>query len=124
MKKSGGDIIEDVKFFKIKGENEEPLAYGWYGCRKDLLGSIKRGEAYSGIRVRMGNILIGDGHLLDRCFREDRFNGYMISEIHASSPDLIPNSRRDDFIDNETKTFILQLDRKGNGFCPFLKKLG
>jgi molecular chaperone HtpG len=106
MKKSGTDKIVEVRTFEIRKGNEEPIAYGWYGLRKDLLGSIKRGEAYSGIRVRVGNILIGDGHLLDRCFREDRFNGYMIGEIHVSSFNLIPNSRRDDFIDNETKTLF------------------
>jgi len=106
MKKGGTDIIENIRFCRIKGRKEEALAYGWYGSRKNLLGSIKRGERYSGIRVRSGNILIGDSHLLDRCFREERFNSYMIGEIHVESPNLIPNSRRDDFIDNETKTLF------------------
>lgn len=122
LKKSGVDTIEDVRLFKIKGKNEESLAYGWYGCRKDLLGSIRRGESYSGIRVRVGNILIGDAHLLDRCFREERFNGYMIGEIHVVSPDLIPNSRRDDFIDNETKTFFYNSIEKEVGL-PVSKEI-
>lgn len=122
MKKGGTDIIENVKLFKIKGKNEEPLAYGWYGSRKDLLGSIKRGEGYSGIRVRVGNILIGDAHLLDRCFREDRFNSYTIGEIHVDSPNLIPNSRRDDFIDNETKTIFYNAIEKEVGL-PISKEI-
>jgi hypothetical protein len=122
MKKGGADIIENVRFFKIKGKNEEPLAYGWYGCRKDLLGSIKRGEGYCGIRVRVGNILIGDAHLLDRCFREDRFNSYTIGEIHVDSPNLIPNSRRDDFIDNETKTLFYNAIEKEVGL-PISKEI-
>lgn len=122
MKKGGTDIIENIRFFKIKGKNEEALAYGWYGSRKDFLGSIKRGEGYSGIRVRVGNILIGDAHLLDRCFRENRFNSYAIGEIHVDSPNLIPNSRRDDFIDNETKTLFYNAVEKEMG-VPVSKEI-
>lgn len=121
-KKSGIDLIKNVNLFEIKGRNDESLAYGWYGCRKDLLGSIKRGEGYSGIRVRVGNILIGDGHLLDRCFREDRFNSYMVGEIHVSSSNLVPNSRRDDFIDNETKTLFYNEIEKEVGL-PISKEI-
>lgn len=106
MKKGGVDHIEGVHFFKIDSGNGKPVAHGWLGTRRDLLGSIRRGESYSGVRIRVGNILLGDAHLLDKCFREDRFNSYLIGEVHVDSPDLIPNSRRDDFIDNETKTLF------------------
>lgn len=91
-------------------------------AQKNLLGSIKRGEGYSGIRVRVGNILIGDGHLLDRCFREERFNSYMIGEIYVFSSNLIPNSRRDDFIDNETKTLFYNEIEKEVGL-PISKEI-
>lgn len=111
------DNIDDIHFFDIKLNKEKPVAYGWYGKRNNLLGSIRKGEGYSGIRVRVGNILLGDGHLLDRCFREDRFNSYMIGEIHVSSPNLIPNSRRDDFIDNETKTLFYNAIEKEIGLA-------
>lgn len=88
------------------------IASGWYGNRRDLIGAINRGEGISGIRVRDGNIMIGDEHILDGCFREARFNGYVLGEIHISSSKLIPNSRRDDFIDNQTKTeFYNMIDR-------------
>ncbi len=122
VKKGGQDSIEDICFFKIKGKKEEYLAYGWYGHRKNLLGSIKRCEGYSGIRVRVGNILIGDAHLLDRCFREERFNSYMIGEIHVTSPELIPNSRRDDFVDNETKALFYNAVEKEIGL-PVSKEI-
>lgn len=122
MKKGGTDSIEDIRFFELKGKKDTPLAFGWHGCRRDLLGSIKRGEGYSGIRVRVGNILIGDSHLLDRCFREERFNNYMIGEIHVVSPDLIPNSRRDDFIDNEAKTLFYNSVEKEMGL-PISKEI-
>lgn len=105
--KGGGlDHIEDVELFCINIGKEKPIAYGWYGKRKELLGSISKGESCSGIRVRTGNIMIGNSHLLDKCFREDRFNSYVIGEIHVDSDELIPNSRRDDFIDNNEKTLF------------------
>jgi len=110
--------IEKVKIV-IKGE---VAAYGWYGIRKNLLGGIAKGENSSGIRVRVGNILIGDSHLLDGCFREDRFNSYVIGEVHVDSPYLIPNSRRDDFVDNEYKTLFYNAIEKEIGL-PLSKEI-
>ena len=108
----GYDIIEGIEPFEIK-VNESAVAYGWYGKRKDLLGAITKGQMSSGIRVRVGNIQIGDNHMLDGCFRESRFNSYMVGEIHVDSADLIPNSRRDDFVDNESKgLFYNQIERE------------
>ena len=102
--KGGTDHIDGVKLLEIELKEDAPVAYGWYGQRRDFLGSITKGEACSGIRVRVGNIAIGDAHLLDGCFREGRFNSYVVGEIHVESPHLVPNSRRDDFVDNEIKT--------------------
>jgi len=98
----GHDVLIGFEPFEIK-IGEVIVAYGWLGKRRDLLGALTRGDLSSGIRVRDGNIQIGDSHLLDGCFRESRFNSYMIGEIHVDCEELIPNSRRDDFIDNETK---------------------
>jgi molecular chaperone HtpG len=120
--KKGNDFMDGIEYFKLKLGNRDILAYGWYGKRRNLLGAIKRGEEYSGIRVRIGNIVLGDAHLLDRCFREDRFNGYMVGEIHIDSPGLIPNSRRDDFIDSETKTMFYNAFEKEIGL-PISKEI-
>jgi len=116
------DNIIDIHFFDIKSNDEKPIAYGWYGKRNNLLGSIRKGEGYSGIRVRVGNILLGDSHLLDHCFREDRFNGYIIGEIHINTPQLVPNSRRDDFVDNETKTLFYDVVERQIGI-PISKEI-
>ena len=108
----GHDIIDGIALFEIK-INGTAVAYGWYGKREDLLGAITKGQMSSGIRVRVGNIQIGDSHLLDGCFRESRFNSYMVGEIHVDSADLIPNSRRDDFVDNEIKgLFYNEIERE------------
>jgi molecular chaperone HtpG len=105
LTKKFADKLIGIKTFEIKVK-DTPLAYGWYGKRQEMLGSIVKGEGTAGIRVRIGNILLGDTHLLDCCFREPRFNSYLIGEIHVDHPNLIPNSRRDDFVDNETKALF------------------
>ena len=99
------DYIDDVNLFNVNVKGTT-IGYGWSGMRRDFLGSLSRKEIGSGIRVRVGNILTGDAHLLDGCFKEKRFNGYLIGEIHVHSPLLIPNSRRDDFVDNDLKTLF------------------
>lgn len=120
--KGGIDRLVDIEFFKITGPSEELLAVGWFGKREELLGSITRGDYCSGIRVRVGNIMIGDNHLLDGCFREARFNNYIPGEIHIVSPHLIPNSRRDDFVDNKHKnSFYNGVERKLG--LPISKKI-
>jgi len=105
-KEGKDDRVKGIKTFQITLDGNEVAAFGWYGERENLIGSIRKGEVCSGIRVRVGNILLGDSHLLDKCFREERFNSYIIGEIHVVSPKLIPNSRRDDFVDNESKTYF------------------
>lgn len=96
------DNLSGIETFKLR-EGKDVIAYGWFGKRNELLGSLSKTEGISGIRVRAGNITIGDGHLLDNCYREGRFNGYMIGEVHVVDPGLVPNSRRDDFVDNGAK---------------------
>lgn len=101
--KGGYDSIIGIELVKIY-IGSEIAAFGWYGKRSEFIGSIIKGDNSSGLTVRVGNILLGDSHLLDFCFREDRFNSYIIGELHVVHPHLIPNSRRDDFVDNDAKT--------------------
>ena len=53
-----------------------------------------------GIRIRQGNILIGNKNTANQYFREERFNGWLIGELYVVSDDIIPNARRDDFEEN------------------------
>lgn len=64
-----------------------------------------------GLRLRKGNIQIGDENTLitQKFFKEERGNFYFVGEIFAVSPLLIPNARRDYF--------------NFNNECRFLKKL-
>ncbi len=121
LTKKGYDLIDKVECFDIKIDDNS-IAYCWLGNRRELSGGITKGDHSSGIRVRIGNILLGDAHLLDRCFREARFNSYCIGEIHIECPDLIPNSRRDDFVDNETKTLFFNAVERRIGL-PLSKEI-
>lgn len=115
------DYLEDVELFELKSGNNA-LAYGWYGKRRDLLGSIRKGASVSGLRVKVGNLQVGDQHLLDRCFRENRFNSYSVGEIHVCDQSLLPNSRRDDFVDNKEKAVLYNLIERDIGL-PLSKEI-
>jgi len=115
------DEVSSVRFFNIEN-NGRLLATGWHGLRRDLLGAIRKGSGVAGIRVRAGNILIGDSHYLDHCFRENRFNSYVLGEIHINSSKLIPNSRRDDFVDNHEKGILFNTIERDIGL-PVSKEI-
>lgn len=71
----------------------------WY-AQTDFNGTIND-NAIKGVRIRQGNILIGDRTSCNEFFKEDRFNGWLIGELHALDSELIANARRDNFEKNE-----------------------
>ncbi len=71
----------------------------WYG-QTAFYGTISE-NSIKGIRIRQGNILIGDKSTCNSFFKEERFNGWIIGELHVLDPELIVNSRRDDFEKND-----------------------
>ncbi len=92
------DDISGISFFDVAWD-DTALAYGWY-ADTEFLGTIAD-DSFSGIRVRLGNILIGDSKTLSQYFKESRFNGWVLGELYIVSKDLIPNARRDDFERND-----------------------
>ena len=92
------DEILDVRYFNVcVGDNM--CALGWYAVG-NWYGMISE-DNLSGLRVRKGNILIGDAKTLNPIFKESRFNGWVQGEVFVLSDGLIPNARRDDFERNE-----------------------
>lgn len=97
-KQRSGDEIFNINLFKECFSNEL-LYWGWYGISKfDAV--IDETNISRGIRLRKENIQIGDSRTLIRFFKEQRGNYYFFGEIHAINPDLIPNARRDYFLEN------------------------
>lgn len=96
--KSTWDEIDAIGFFNLSN-NSGPMAFGWL-AELNLLGMINPSTLMDGLRVRLGNILIGDKDIISELYREKRFSNYMLGEIHVVDKQLVPNSRRDDFEDN------------------------
>lgn len=91
------DEIKNMTYFDITVDGET-YALGWYGnC--GWYGFLSDREI-SGLRIRKGNILIGDSRTMNMIFKEARFNGWAQGEIFVISDKLIPNARRDDFEQN------------------------
>ena len=92
------DEIDRINYFNVNIDGE-CYALGWY-AEASWLGTISESNI-AGIRVRKGNILIGDSRTMNVIFKEGRFNGWTQGEIHIVTDKLIPNARRDDFEQNE-----------------------
>lgn len=94
------DEIIGVQFFKDKASDGQLLYWGWYSV-STFKENIKKCNEARGIRVRKANIQIGDDYTLKDLHKEGRGNHYFFGEVHAVHPDLLPNSRRDNFSEND-----------------------
>lgn len=65
-----------------------------------------------GLRVRSSNIQLGNDDTLQNLFKENRGNYYFVGEVFAVSKNLIPNSQRDYFNENETRVLFEDLLRE------------
>jgi molecular chaperone HtpG len=92
------DTIVDVVFFE-EYYNEEMLFWGWYGISNNMH-QIPDENKFRGIRLRKSNIQIGLENRLDEFHKKEQGNRYFIGEVYATNRELIPNGRRDFFIDN------------------------
>ncbi|GHT24765.1 hypothetical protein FACS189430_10270 [Bacteroidia bacterium] len=93
------DEIIDIAFFDDH-YNETLLFWGWYGLSKNMNEKIPDENKERGFRLRKSNIQIGLETTLDKYHKEERGNSYFVGEIYAVNKELIPNARRDFFIDN------------------------
>ena len=103
--------------FTTSAENETTKTIVEFDCKKLkqlLVGSITE-QTISGIRVRKGNILIGDNRTLNEIFKESRFNGWTQGELFVITDKLIPNARRDDFEQNEAYYELIKALKEGVG---------
>lgn len=98
------DEIFDLEFFEIRNKSSHLLCWGWYSISK-LKQQMPDVNIAKGIRLRKGNIQIGDENRLSELFvtnnvQDKRFSFYFFGEVHTLSPELIPNARRDYFLEN------------------------
>ena len=74
-----------------------------------------------GLRLRTGNIQLGNDDSVSSFFKEPRGNYYFVGEVFSVSPNLIPNSQRNYFNENPTRVEFEDLLR--SYFYDVLHKL-
>jgi len=90
------DTLRGIEFVEITGDDGELAAFGWIGDHA-YMGAVPKKLGMAGIRLRAGNIQVGDESLLAPLYPEQRFANWTIGDIHVASKKIIPNGRRDDF---------------------------
>jgi hypothetical protein len=90
------DEFKAIEFIKVPGNDGSVHAVGWV-LHHSYLGAVPRRTGLSGLRVRAGNIQVGNPNILESAFLEPRFNSWCVGEIHVVTDRILPNGRRDDF---------------------------
>jgi hypothetical protein len=99
VRKGVEDRVEDVQFFDLNGEGDSLVATGWV-LHHGYYGAIDAKAAIKGLRLRCGNIQVGECDVLNELFVEPRFNSWLVGEIHVLDSRILPNGRRDYFEQN------------------------
>jgi hypothetical protein len=103
VRKGVASKFTKLDVYQIPGVGDDTAAVGWL-LHSEYLGAIPERFGIGGLRIRAGNIQIGDSRLLESLFSEPRFNAWAVGECHVISPRLLPNGRRDDFEQNTQYT--------------------
>ena len=98
--------IEFVEFPDVDGKTG---AVAWIADH-EYIRSIPPSLGVSGIRARSGDLQVGEANIFEDVFKERRFNGWGIGEIHILDQRIIPNARRDNFeINHHYYNLLVQL---------------
>lgn len=114
------DEISKLEFKDFYDESGNLIAWMWYGLSR-FEKSIPANNQMRGLRLRSGNIQIGDERALQELFKENRGNFYFVGEVFAANDGLIPNSQRDYF--NENSMRVCFEDELRTYFYDVLHKL-
>jgi molecular chaperone HtpG len=93
------DPFTEAELLNIEGIDGETACLGWV-LHHGYTGALPAGCNVRGLRVRSGNIQVGDDRMFEELFPEARFNGWSVGELHVIDPRMIPNGRRDHFEQN------------------------
>lgn len=88
-----GDKIVKLQYFTLDDAVYGRLGWGWFAITK-LTKAIPISDPNRGIRLRKLNIQVGEANYLNQYFDEARGNNYFYGEIHATHPNLRPNTSR------------------------------
>ena len=91
--------LEDIEFFDFADVDGGTGATGWI-AHHEYVRSLPTALGVRGLRARVGDLQVGEANLFDECFKEPRFNGWSVGEIHIFDRRIVPNGRRDNFETN------------------------
>ena len=101
--------IDHIEFLEFPNIDGEVGATGWI-AHHEYVRSILPTLGVRGLRARVGDLQVGDAGLFDEIFKESRFNGWSIGEIHIHDPRVVPNARRDNFeVNHHYYNLLVQL---------------
>ena len=100
--KKSYDEVKELEFKNFYARDGSLLGWLWFGL-STFDKQIPAINLMRGIRLRQGNIQIGDSATLRELFKETRGIFYFIGEVFAAHKDLIPNSQRNYFNENEMR---------------------
>ena len=89
------DKFTDLEIYTLPSNDEGIAAIGWF-LHHGYKGSVPD-KRIGGLRVRCGNIQIGDRDLFAETYKETRFNSWTVGELHIVDGRITPNGRRDYF---------------------------
>jgi molecular chaperone HtpG len=98
-RKGVGDHFHRIQHLSIPGSDGTTAAVGWI-LHHGYLGAFPTNSPIRGLRLRSGNLQIGEADLLDEVFPESRFNSWAVGEVHILDNRILPNGRRDHFEQN------------------------
>lgn len=96
------DEITQLAFKDFYNYDGDLIAWMWIGLSR-FEKSIPVVNQMRGLRLRTANIQLGNENVLSPLFKEPRGNHYFVGEVFSVSPNLIPNSQRDYFNENQTR---------------------
>lgn len=91
--------FDSVSVIEIPGIDGNVAAIAWVLHHK-YEGAVPTGTLVKGLRLRSGNVQVGDHTLLEELFSEPRFNLWSVGEVHVIERRIVPNGRRDHFEQN------------------------
>lgn len=109
--KNYDEISSRLEFKDFRDDSGNLIAWMWIGLSR-FEKQIPSINHMRGLRVRSANIQLGNDATLQPLFKENRGNYYFVGEVFAVSRNLIPNSQRDYFNENETRVLFEDLLRE------------
>ena len=92
-------VFESVEFVHVPSIDGDPAAIAWV-LHHEYEGAVPGAALIKGLRLRSGNVQVGDHALLEELYPETRFNSWSVGEIHVIDKRVVPNGRRDHFEQN------------------------